>query len=237
VKSVDLVNNDKSYKLLKQYCYVCHMPNSKDNMIAPPLFRVKEHYFPVYENKADFVEAITNWVQKPNEKNVLMPGAVRKFNLMPPQSYISKDTLKLIAEYIFNNELEKPGFFGNMHDNSGERKGQNQNHVELKLNNGKKWKVSPEVLNTMKNVKDLTNSFDGKTIEDYNKFGIDIFNKAKIILLNKDNSGQTWDQLHSYFNSMENDMHKMMSVSNIEDAKILKESIDNNISKFNQLFE
>jgi len=237
--TINTKSNDIGYKLVKQYCYVCHMPESKENMIGPPLFRVKEHYKPVYENKKDFVKAITKWVKSPDENDILMPGTVRKFGLMPPQSYISDDTIKIIAEYIFENEIDKPNFFGNgNHDQMRKRnRGGNMEGNAIQLNNGKKWKVSKSILLAMLNAKVLVNNFSGKTIEDFNKFGKDVFNESKIILLDKNNTGAVWDELHNYFSSMENEMHKLMTVKDIDEAKLLTKKITNKINRFDDFFE
>lgn len=246
---IDTLVLEKSagYNLMKQYCYICHMPKSRDNMIAPPLFRVKEHYQPVYKTKDEFVDAIVKWAVNPVEAGALMPGAVRKFECMPSQSHIPKDTLRQIAAYIFDNEMEKPKFFAEMHDGSGNGKGEgrgngmgNGNNIgrgKLVLNDGKKWKVADNVLITMNEAKKLIDSFDGKTKEDYQKFGKDVFNITKQLLLNKENSGEIWEQLHNFFNKLEEDMHSLMSIKTIEEGEKLKNKISNKVEKFGDFFE
>ena len=107
----------------------------------------------------------------------------------------------------------------------------------LQLNDGAKWKVAQNVLNTMEDVKTILNSFNGNTIEDYEQFGKDIFNSAKQILLNKENKGEIWDQLHVFFNKMEEDMHSLMSVETIEEGEKLKNQISNKVEKFGDFFE
>jgi mono/diheme cytochrome c family protein len=76
--------NTVGYDLMKQNCFVCHMetpnPSKRGRMIAPPMLRVIEHYKPNYSDKDAFVKAIINWVKKPSEDKVMMPGAVLKFN-------------------------------------------------------------------------------------------------------------------------------------------------------------
>jgi len=84
---------DKGYQLIKTYCYVCHNPNvtRHDQMIAPPMMMVKRHYQPNFTNKEDFINAIVNWVHHPSAEKALMPGAVRKFKIMPPLAYPKED--------------------------------------------------------------------------------------------------------------------------------------------------
>lgn len=235
-----------AYKLMKQYCYICHMPQSKETMIAPPLFRVKEHYQPVYKTKAEFVDAVVKWVKNPKEEDALMPGAVRKFECMPAQSHIPKDTVKLIAAYIFDNEMETPGFHRRMHNkdqaNSGgmnrrNRQGNGGRNTNLQLNDGKKWKVAPNVLSTMDDVKKILHDFNGNSIEDYQKFGQDIFKSSKRILLNKENKGEVWDQLHTFFNKIEEDMHSLMAVESLDEGQRLLNKIKNKVKVFDDYFE
>ena len=208
----------EGYKLMKQNCYICHMAQSKEAMIAPPLFRIKEHYLPVYQAKSEFSDAIIKWVLNPLEENSLMPGAIRKFECMPSQAHIPRETLVKIAEYIFDNEMEKPGFFNKMHGNNQQRMraraGENGLH-------SKKWKVDDGVIQTMIKLKEMLGSFEGQKVEDFQKLGIDVFSISKKILLNKNNEGEAWDQIHIFFNKIENDMHSLMSVKSIEKGKAL----------------
>jgi len=49
-------------------------------------------------------------VKSPSPERTLMPGAVKKFNLMPALPYSDED-LAVIAEYIFEESMEKPGWY------------------------------------------------------------------------------------------------------------------------------
>ncbi len=223
------------YDLLKQNCYVCHMPASPDNMIAPPMFRVKEHYLPVYKTETEFVDAISKWAKNPSEDIALMPGALRKFNKMPAQYHISDDTIRIIAKYIFENEMEKPAWFDSMHTDM-----QTKNMLEggkIELIDGKKIDVSDDVMNTMKEVKNIVDNFEGKSIEDYNKLGKEVFDNAKTILLDKNNKGTAWDNLHKFFNSMETTMHNLISAKTTIEAEALKNKLKKQIEKFYNYFE
>ena len=223
-------NNDKAYSLLKKHCYICHLAPG-DEMIAPPMVRVKEHYLPVYSKKEDFINAIVKWVKNPNEDDALMPGAVRKFECMPPQAHIPEDTVRLIASYIYDNELEMPRHFMRNHNgNRHNRRNQNAG------NRNEKIKVSKVVLQTMDEVKKIMQEFSPQNIDDYNKLGKMIFDKSKIIVMDKSNKGEKWDILHDYFSGMEEDMHRLMATKDIEEAKTLKRRLSNKISKFDSRF-
>ncbi len=222
------------YILMKQNCYICHMPVSRDKMIAPPLFRVKEHYLPVFKTEKEFVDAIVKWAKNPSEELALMPGALRKFNTMPAQYHISDDTIRIIAKYIFENEIEKPVWYDSLHT------AMQKNPIEggkIELKNGKKIKISGEVMNTINTIKKILINFKGKNIEDYNKLGEEIFKKAKIILLDKNNKGETWNNLHKFFNSMEETMHNLISAKTTIEAKQLKNKLEKQINRFYNYFE
>jgi cytochrome c1 len=102
------------YTLLKNNCYACHSVTSKshDEIIAPPMIAIKRRYKMNYNTKEEFVNAITNWALNPTKEHALMRGAVKQFNVMPKQPFIKDDLIK-IADYMYDNELEKPEWFEN----------------------------------------------------------------------------------------------------------------------------
>lgn len=91
-------------QLMEDRCYSCHNTQGTDNMLAPPMFRVKDHYWEDDINEQDFIEAIVEWVKDPKEENSLMPGARRKFGLMPKQQF-DENEVRAIAKYMFNHEI------------------------------------------------------------------------------------------------------------------------------------
>ena len=78
--------------------------------IAPPITAVRMHYIGSYPNKSAFVSAIVNWVVKQDARKSLMPGAIRRFNIMPPVQVATEDAEK-IAAYIYAGNIEKPTGF------------------------------------------------------------------------------------------------------------------------------
>ncbi len=91
-------------KLMEKNCFVCHNTQGTDNMLAPPMSRVKDHYWDEENSREEFVSDIVNWVENPTEENSYMPGALRKFGLMPKQAFDKKE-VTAIAEYLFDNEI------------------------------------------------------------------------------------------------------------------------------------
>ncbi len=94
----------KGYELMQQKCFICHFekpdPARRDQMLAPPFLRIQEHYKPTYPKKDEFITAVMEIINNPSEENTLMPGAVRKFNLMPKLVY-DQEELHLIAEVLY----------------------------------------------------------------------------------------------------------------------------------------
>lgn len=98
-------------KLMENNCYVCHNPKtSEERMMAPPMIAVKMHYISEDTSKEDFINAMVDWAKKPSEEKSKMPGAINKFGLMPYQ-FFPEETIKQIADYMFDNEIEEPEWF------------------------------------------------------------------------------------------------------------------------------
>ena len=89
-------------ELYGQLCASCHVPNS-NSKIAPPIFAVVDHVRQAYPKREDFISRIVEWVEEPETEVALMPGAIRKFNLMPKLGYSQPDVEK-IAEYLFDKD-------------------------------------------------------------------------------------------------------------------------------------
>ena len=68
-------------ELYGQLCASCHAPNSSPK-IAPPIFAVIDHVRQAYPQREDFISQVIEWVDEPKEEVALMPGAIRKFNLI-----------------------------------------------------------------------------------------------------------------------------------------------------------
>jgi len=104
------VNEDKVLSLLKTNCFNCHNPDMGESRVAPPLFKVREHYYDEETTKEEFVVAIINFINNPTEENSIMPGAVRNFGLMPKMSFKEED-IQLIAEYLYDNDVSSDEWY------------------------------------------------------------------------------------------------------------------------------
>ena len=97
--------------LLKSNCYTCHTPQGgQSERIAPPMISIKRHYIDENTTKEEFTRVLIAYVQNPSEDKSKMPGARRKFGLMPAQSFSAKQ-LAQIAAYLYEAEIEKPDWF------------------------------------------------------------------------------------------------------------------------------
>jgi len=104
---------EQGAQLYKTYCSACHGSQGGMDMskrVAPPIIAVRMHYIGPYPDKASFVTAVTNWVEKQDESKTLMRGAIRKFNIMPPVS-VSREDAQKIASYIYEGNIDSPAGF------------------------------------------------------------------------------------------------------------------------------
>lgn len=107
---------DPGLVLLQKHCYACHNPNtaSHDEIIAPPLFGIKNNYKKNFPEKVKFIAAMEGFISSPSEEKALMKGPVKRFGLMPKPA-ISPEEIKLIVSYIEANDIEKPKWYDSHH--------------------------------------------------------------------------------------------------------------------------
>lgn len=109
-------------KLMETYCNACHSPSAAmEDRIAPPMIAVKMHYISENTSKEEFMKAFTSWMKEPTEEKSKMPGAIRKFGVMPYQPY-TEDVVEKIGEYLYEYDIEQPEWFED-HFNKGQGKG------------------------------------------------------------------------------------------------------------------
>ncbi len=217
-----------AYALMKQKCAACHMlkpdPSKRGAMLAPPMIRVKEHYEPSFQTRDEFVDAMGAFVLNPIEEDVLMPGAVRKFKLMPNLG-LSEQEAKLIAGVIYDTD------FGSI------PKMKMENSANINLNDGKKWKLKPDHIAMMSRVNQKLGQFESDKLEDYNQLGKEVFAEVKTILLDKDYNDELVQQLHYFFGRTEGNLHDLQSCKTVEEGKKLVAGLKQKFSKFDTYFE
>ena len=220
--------NSKGYALMKQKCFICHFerpdPAKRNQMIAPPMLRVQEHYKPSYPDKENFTKAVMAYVNNPSQDKTLMPGAVKKFKLMPKIIY-DQTKLRSIVEALYHIDF---GSMPNMHMKMGK---------SLALNNGQKWKLKSESIKQVKSIIENLNSFNSKNIADYNQLGKDVFDDAKLILLDENYTGDLFDQIHFFFGGIEDNIHTLIATKSIKEANIQVEILKTEFTNFNKYFK
>ena len=218
----------KGYALMKQKCFICHFekpdPAKMGQMIAPPMLRVQEHYKPSYMDKESFVKAIMAYVNNPSQDKTLMPGAVKKFNLMPKVIY-DQTELKSIVETLYHLDF---GSMPKMHLKIGSG---------LSLNNGQKWKLKPTSIEQVQTIAKKLNSYESNSISDYNQLGKDVFDDAKMILLDTDYTGDLFDQIHFFFGGIEDNMHTLIATKSLKEANQQVVILKTEFANFNKYFE
>ncbi|WP_409808268.1 c-type cytochrome [Algoriphagus sp.] len=102
--------------LLQKHCYSCHNPNtaSHDEILAPPLFGIKNNYRNTFPEKDKFIDAMVGFINSPSEEKALMKGPIKRFGLMPKPA-VSPEAIKLIVSYIEANEIQKPTWYDAHH--------------------------------------------------------------------------------------------------------------------------
>ena len=118
-------NNHPGKKLMEINCYTCHSPSAtEENRIGPPMIAIKKHYIDNQTSKAEFIDNMQAWIKNPNAKDAKMFGAVKRFGVMPKQSF-PEATIEKIADYMFDFDIEQPEWFDDHYNNEhGKGKGQ-----------------------------------------------------------------------------------------------------------------
>jgi len=134
---------------METQCFLCHSPtDTKNERVAPPMIAIKVHYIDDETSKAEFTNAMLNFLEKPSAEKAKLKGAVRKFGVMPYQHFNEED-IKKIAEYIYDYEIEEPEWFEEHFKNHGNKKGEGKKGKGYK-NQGKKH--SANQFNTTKDI-------------------------------------------------------------------------------------
>ncbi|WCO02865.1 c-type heme family protein [Psychroserpens ponticola] len=111
VKTLEGESAHPGKKLMETNCYVCHSPTaSQDDRVGPPMIAIKKHYIDSNTSKDEFIKSMQAWIKNPKEDDAKMFGAVKRFGLMPKQSF-PDETIQQIADYMFDNEIEQPIWF------------------------------------------------------------------------------------------------------------------------------
>lgn len=108
---IAIIQEHPGKRLMENNCNICHNPKTaEESIIAPPMIAVKMHYISDETTKEEFIDAMVAWSKNPTVETSKMPGAVKKFGLMPYQFY-PEETIKQIADYMYESEIDEPVWF------------------------------------------------------------------------------------------------------------------------------
>lgn len=108
--SVSAEEKDRGKEIFTTVCIACHKFDRGPNMIAPPIFGVKNHYLNAYPDREGFVKRVSSWLKKQDQANTLMPGALRRFKLMPPVNLTESDRAA-VAGFIYDADFSEPSWY------------------------------------------------------------------------------------------------------------------------------
>lgn len=91
-------------------CMSCHKLDRSEQMVAPPVFAVRHHYIRAYPGRADFIAQVVEWLEEPDPNVSLMPGAMRRFNLMPKQELTSEER-ENVAAFLYDANFNEPDWY------------------------------------------------------------------------------------------------------------------------------
>jgi cytochrome c551/c552 len=110
-ESETLSNDTKALTLMNTQCFTCHHPDmNRDDRVAPPIFKIREHYYDDEITRDEFINQIVSFASDPTEEKSIMYGAVQNFGLMPKQNF-KEDDLKLIAGYLYDNDVSSDEWY------------------------------------------------------------------------------------------------------------------------------
>jgi len=97
--------------LFVEHCAFCHGGGAKPSeRLAPPVMGIRSHYLPTFTTKGEFSDAIVRWVKAPSTDYTLMPGAIKRFKLMPALD-LEEVVIEKIAAFIYSGEFDAPGWY------------------------------------------------------------------------------------------------------------------------------
>ncbi len=107
--SDDMVGSSAK-EIVTETCMECHGGSAMgDDRIAPPMFAAKNHYQNLTD-KQDFIATMSAYIQEPSEATTRMPGAIKKFGLMPNLD-LDKATADAIAAFVWEADFNEPEWY------------------------------------------------------------------------------------------------------------------------------
>lgn len=92
------VSGELTFRVVCATCHTLNPPYEK----APPMTHIARHYRQAFASEAEGVEAIVQWVAKPEVSRSKMPAhAIERFGLMPAFP-LPEAQLREVAKYVWS---------------------------------------------------------------------------------------------------------------------------------------
>lgn len=211
--------SEKGYKLVKLQCYTCHSPNVSENRsLAPPFAAIKKYYIKDNTTLEQFTEELTSFVQMPKDENVKIPGAQARYGKMA-RIMLGDEDLAAIAYYLYNNEIEKPDWYGEEYLNELEQSSADTNMTDIEK--GKKYAISAKQLLSQNLLDAIHSEGIAYAVEFCNEKALPLTNQAAIE--NKVSIKRVSDKPRNKGNQAnDSELEYIMSIKNSNDKSSAK---------------
>ncbi|MHA7815151.1 MAG: c-type heme family protein [Pseudohaliea sp.] len=109
-EALDQAAMASGFQALESACFSCHSPDATPaDRIAPPMAAIRHRYLMDNPSLGAFRGALVGFVNDPSAANARMPGAVKRFGVMPALS-LDDATLGDVAYYLYHTPLDAPGW-------------------------------------------------------------------------------------------------------------------------------
>lgn len=247
-KTNDVVNSSNDFitinnppkeiaQLLKSSCYDCHSNLTKYpwySNVAPISWWIKDH---INEGREELNFSEWSTFSEKRKKHKLeecvemieegeMP--LKSYTLIHRNANLNSEDASLLIEW-FNNKLKAEEVVENEHIDLG-----------LQLDEGKKWKVVPEMLRFIRNMEEGVNDFstlNNPSFETYQELAILIDKNIIALTENCTMEGQAHDELHKWLVPFIGLSENFDVAENIDEQKKIYTKFKEAFIDFNTFFE
>ena len=164
----------------------------------------------------------------------LIPSFIIPHFTMKSRSFIFLAAFMLIFSACHTTSNEKEKTPDHQKDTSI-TKINNPYHIEL--NDGKKWKVVPEMMAIIRSMETQVNEFQGKEIDQHINNALKLQHKVDSLTSNCTMTGKAHDELHKWLLPYLDMVDAYNHANNQEDADSIFLEIKNSFVNMNQFFE
>lgn len=145
---------DNALAMLKDNCFNCHNAD-KDATggVAPTMAAVRQAYLTDGITEQEFADRIIYFINNPAAENSRLPEAIQQYGVMPRLSY-NEDHLRLMAGYIYHNDLGSDEWNNAWKNNKGaapaSTAGMSYEDIGLNIANGTKAQLGKNLMAAIK---------------------------------------------------------------------------------------